>query len=220
MLWERLVTPGHVLTARLKRIMIPFAVAGALFAVYGTFLTSLRPFPSHSRSTIAGVQQRIAGLKAQISNIFSRPQPIRLKVADVQNLPAPNEIDLIDKAIRAALDKDGRLPDSIKFEQVSRKRFWGYDWPKDKVAVYRSDTDVAVGAIVDRPRPRETNQRSFVDQPASDALRWLAIYKKTQKGWNPVDLRIQGFYLSSEMEAVAPNDIPETLRILLKLPEL
>lgn len=214
MLWQELVTDGHVRAARLRRRRGPIIVVAIAAVLAGLVVASFIP-PTYGAYMVRGEANGLLdAIKGLINTRLERARPLQLKVAEINSLVPAAELGSVAAEIAKGLAANGRLPDDLKYETVSLSRFWEFSWPLDRLIVANTEGYVVVGGVVARP----CENADSVNDSRSDALRWIAIYRRTDRGWLPASLKIAGSCAVNGVPTVIPDRVAETLRVLLDVP--
>jgi hypothetical protein len=217
MLWEQLVTDGHVRAARLRRIGPAFLLVAAILLCLGVGAL-LRPprleIGLYARNVL---NNRVGALRQAVAQRLAQIAPLSLSPEEIKALPPTSALSDVLKRLRDSLKADPpalsapftALPDSAKF--------WSGEWPRGQIAYLESGDLKAFGAIV-VPKPDNTN--AYYQPPPTQPVRWLAIFRKTPNGWEDVALQGSGFVVPPG-ESVAPaQNLLLSLGTLMKLPEV
>ena len=207
MLWEHLVTEGHVRAARLRRVSPAFlALSALLVALSGMYAIYQPPVSVALASPDLLMSQRKQQLIQEVQARFLKAPLLSVSSADLQEFPPEDQLPAVLKALKDSLQSTGSLPSTFPITAAKDPdAFWSWDWPyKSVVSLDRGDLR-AFGAVVASTPPNG----------ASRPVRWLAIFRKTSSGWNDVDVRANGFVILKDEPQVSPSDIPVSLNELM-----
>ena len=206
MLWESLVTEGHVRAARLRRLQ-PWLIALGLILIWlGIWIARSGPSIGANASFMQSLQQRLQDLRMHADRTAgSLPQPV-VPPAEMKRLPPARELAAMLVAVRRSLVDSNDLPeDDIDFKEVDVDEFWKGAWPLETV-VYSEDDDTYVfGAIVNLgneqyPRP----------------ARWLGAAKRMKNGWEVSTLAAgNGVNAVENVPTAQPSQLALSLEDLL-----
>ncbi len=211
MLWEALVTDGHVRAARFRLIAIPLVILGLVCVVLaappgGLFFA---PFPTPALDELSqNFRERAA---EPVLQKFGQLQPVSVTPEQIKTLAPASELADVTSLILKSLRSTDALPKDIPIQDVPADAFWSFNWPATAI-VHVSKGDIhAFGAIVTPPADQ---------QSPYPAVRWLAIFKKQDGKWQNVAVTWgDTFFVPPGTVQVPPNQIPVTLRSLMNLPE-
>lgn len=205
MLWESLVSDGHVRSARLRRLQPWVLAAGLLLIWLGAWVASLAPGTRHETSVLAILQQRIAKVQTRADAAMAAlPRPA-LTPADLAALPPFAEVDEVIQATLQSLDKSGDLPsDTFDFVETDREALWKGEWRSEKLHYLRSGDLIVVAAHVNVGNAARA-------QPS----RWMGAFRKFGDKWQYCSLAGPGLYLPRQHQTVRPRDLPLSLSPVL-----
>lgn len=203
MLWELLVTDGHVRAARLRRAQ-PWVIAlGLLLLWVGLWIVHKGPEIRTAASVPALVQERLAQAQLAATAPFALLQSAQVSAADLQRLPNATELPELIETIRRSLQDHDRLPRSeIDFVELKPAAFFAGAWEPEQVAYVNSGNSYLFGARVHRGSATSP-------QPA----RWIGIMKRLGGEWQYAT--VAGSTGPSNLPTVAPNAIALTLEPLV-----
>src|SRR5262245_16573039 len=209
MLWETLVTDGHVRAARLRRIQ-PWLIALGLILIWlGIWIARSGPDIRPSTSFLGVLQERAAKLQQHATRTFSQLPRLQMQPEQAKALPPVTELTELVAAIRKSLTDDNDLPtDDVDFAEMKVDDFWRGDWASEKVAYLESGDAYLFGANVQAGNPN-----------FPQTGRWMGIAKKLDDGrWDYVTLAGNGFAGVANTQVVAPQQIALTLEPFLPEP--
>jgi hypothetical protein len=197
-LYERLVTPGHVLSARL-RVALPIFVRTTLltFAVSGAaavYMLAASAGGDLDRAAVPAFESQRAVRVAEARATW-RMQPVNLSASEIESVVQIGEAEDALKFIRDSL-KGG----SLKFENSMMVRISGADfaqgkWRPGKVAVVETGEIVAIGM--------------YVRDQFGRVLRWAVIARKFGNEFRIAEMFAPGFF-ALERTLVSPDTHPDT----------
>lgn len=178
MLWESLVTEGHVRAARVRRMQPWVIVLGLLLIWGGIWIARRGPDVRPPTSFISILQERAAKLQQRAQAAVDSLPQLNLSPAAVRSLPPQSELGELVAAIRQSLSADDELPATdVDFKEMKPEEFWRGEWPSEQVAYIEDDDTYVFGANV------------FVGSPAyPQPVRWIGVMKKAEKDWQYVTL--------------------------------
>lgn len=210
MLWEQLVTEGHVRAARLRAAqpaLISLAVLLCIIGGYGTL--RINP-PDAALNELSSSSETIQVQKQQINSFFSNLPDISLDANDTINLAPAYEIERTIKLITDSLNGNGKLPEVLPFQKLNKKEFWGMDWPAQNLHYYKKGKIILVGAVLSDER-----QISAIRQKRP-AIRWVGVFRKDKGKWSAYSLRFpDAFILGGKADTIKPSDFPVTFSRLI-----
>ncbi len=212
MLWELLVTEGHVRAARL-RYLAPFGIlAGIFLLAAGWYVLSTAP---SSQGFYSGsdfiLRQRADQVRQPVLNAFAQVPTLYIAADQVKQLTPEGALPDVLKAVSDGMARGSLSADLSVKEAKSAAEFWSWDWPHDKlISLDRGDLR-AFGAVV--------FSHGQAGQSIPGPIRWLAIFRKFPAGWDNVAVQANGFTTPPGEKTAAPADIPVSLRTLMGMPE-
>jgi hypothetical protein len=237
--WEFLVTDGHVLGARLRRIA-PWLIGTGIFLILAAVLLPTTGQSSPWEWTFAFSsshieEQRAAYMQPVIERLEKTPTQEftyqqRIDLAPVEEIPAAIE------AILQSLKSGGGLySPKLYLKEIPSSTFWSWEWtPQEQSAdapveaphpnsdgkipnyIYvakGSEETYALGAFARREIEYSNGGKD------TKAVRWVAIVRKFPDGWKLVSLNWGDFYLATSGSSATLSEIPTSLRLALNLPE-
>lgn len=197
-LYEKLVTPGHVLSARL-RVALPTIVRGTLLTFVCSTAAAVYLFVSAPGTDLdarapAFESQRAA--RVSEARAAWRISPAELTASEIESVVQLAETkDALD-FIRDAL-KGG----SLKFDAAMMVRISGADfatgkWRPGKIAVVETDEIVAFGM--------------YVRDQFGRVLRWSVIARKFGDEFKIAEAFFPGGFFALERNFVSPDTHPDT----------
>ncbi len=206
--WERLLTEGEVRGARLRRVSKVLLPVSLILTMVGGLLVFSAGRPAIQTSP----QQIIAGRVSELQKSVLQPLAalstgLRLTAEELEGTPPAEEIPDLVEIVLSGLQVDGRVPASIRAEEVDPLAFFSASWPVGRLVFVRAaDEDlVAVGGIV---HMSEGNGRRF-------ARRWVGIFRRSGAEWKAYSLDFPGLFRPDEVTVVEPTDIPVSLNRLM-----
>lgn len=205
MLWESLVSEGHVRSVRLRRLQPWILGAGLLLIWLGIWVASLAPPVRSDSSVLSILQQRVAKARARAEAALAGVPRPALGPAESASLPPYAELpELIDTTLQS-LERSGALPtDTLDFVETERASFWKGQWVVERVHYAKSGDFVLVAGYVNvgtatRPQP----------------ARWMGAFKKFGDKWQYGSLAGGGLYAPRPYPALRAGDLSLSMAPLL-----
>ena len=213
MLWEQLVTDGHVRAAQLRKVTRPLIVVA--FLLFALAVIGMVAFPIGGfefANPGFGLNQKVADFKTEIAKSFAEAPRLNLSSADLKLIPPADQLPAVLKVIREGFHPDGTFSTPKLTPAVAKTAddLWSWKWPLGKV-LYVDDGDVRAFAAIVGP--------STAGLDSGYPARWLAIFRKTAKGWSDAAIQWNGFVVPEGERAVTPYEVPASLHALLAAPE-
>lgn len=215
MLWEKLITDGHVRAARFRLVAIPFFIIG-LILLYFSLPKAIEAFKSSPHLNSLRPKQADINIRLHrpvIAKLQAIP-PLSITQAEFQNIAPAEELSTVTKLIVDRLNSSASLPKDLPLRQLPPEDFWSAQWPVTEISYTSTENAYAFGAVVRVTLPAAAGQRERIV-----ARRWIAIFHRTDKTWSTATLRLPDFYTPSASEVVQPERIPVTLRSLMNIEE-
>jgi hypothetical protein len=197
LIWELLVTDGHVRAARLLRLQLWLVALALVLLWLGIMVVHLAPAIQPKTSVAARVQERLTELQARAAAAFTaltrvQPQPDR-----VDRLPPVDEIPQVVQALLGSLSADDKLPaDNVTFTKVDRDAFWSGKWPTEQVSYLKSGGTYLFAAYA-HVGPSGSTQ----------AVRWMGAARNFGGKWQYASLGGPGLYTPPGVPSTAPQAI-------------
>jgi hypothetical protein len=213
MLWELLVTDGHVRAARLRRIQPWIIVFGIVLMWLGIVIIRMGPDLQTGTSAPVKLQERLLHLQQQADFTFRKIPPLNLAADAQKTLPPAKEVAEVIAATLTSLNQSGDLPDDVKFkESADADAFWKGDWGTEQVQYLRASDNLLVGGNV-------STGSSAYPQPA----RWVGLFHrgenaKGEKHWVYASLAFGTLFAPREQPYVQPQQVMLSLRPFLPEP--
>lgn len=200
LLWEALVTPGHVLAARLRWIEPKLFALGIALIIAGLSarLAYFSLFPPIDWDNPIAAAIRFE--KAPVADAFAHIPPLVIRPGDEGRIPPGSQVDEVVTDALAELNRRDRLPSRFIVKAVTPESFWRKPWPINTLVV-TSGSSVKLVAGVVTPRARYEGT----------ALRWVGVFRKIGHRWAFVSLDDAPFVRLDGRPAVHAEDIPVTL---------
>lgn len=208
MLWEQMVTDGHVRAARLRRVQ-PWIIALGLVLLWaGMWVVHAGPQIRPSASLVALLQERLAQAQQRSSEPFARLPPLAPGRAELERLPSAGELPELVETIRRSLNDSGRLPTKdVDFTELTPESFFGGPWEPEHVLYLKSGNSYLLGAQVHRGSAASP-------QP----VRWIGVMKRLGGQWQYATVLAGGSGGLANLPSVAPQNIALTLQPFLPPP--
>lgn len=205
LLWEQLVSEGHVRAARIRRLQPWIIVLGVLLIGAGIKIARLGP-AIRPASTVAGrIEQRLSYIQSATTGAFTRltRAPIHPQHPDL--LPPITEIpQVVQTLLKSLNDTDGLAFDTVTLKKVRLAAFWSGDWPTEQLDYMKSSGFYLVAA-----------QAHAGSSNYPQSVRWIGAFKKVGGKWQYATLAWPGLYVPPGYPSVAPQSLPLSLRGLL-----
>ncbi|MBX3607304.1 MAG: hypothetical protein KF788_18635 [Piscinibacter sp.] len=205
MLWESLVSDGHVRAARLRRLQPWFVGSGLLLIWVGAWVASLAPGTRPEASVASIVQQRLAKAQTRAEAAVTPLQRPTLGASELAALPPVAELSEVIDAVLHSLDRSGELPtDTFTFTETERDALWKGDWHSEQLHYLKAGDLYVVAANVNVGQPTR-----------AQAARWIGVFKKFGDKWQYGSLQGPGLYQPRPYPSLRARDIPLSLAPLL-----
>jgi hypothetical protein len=205
LLWELLVTDGHVRAARLRRVQ-PWIIASALLCVWGgIWVARLAPALQPQTSVALRIQQRLTQIQAREALAFTVLSRAPLRPDQPDRLAPVSQIPEVVRALLGSLNDSGSLPDkSVKLGELDADAFWAGSWPTEQVSYVKSGATYLLGAYA------HVGPSTSV-QP----VRWLGALKRINGKWQYASLGGAGTYVPPGLPSTSPQSISLSLEPFL-----
>jgi len=182
MLWESLVTDGHVRAARLRRLQ-PWLIALGLILIWiGLWIARAGPQIGANTSFQQILQQRVMDARMHADNTLNSLPRLAMQTPEAKSLPPVRELEEVIETIRKSLNESNDLPeDDIDFKELDDEDFWKGDWGTERIVYMKDGNTYLVGANVN------TGNENY-PQPA----RWLGAFKQVKSAWEYTTLAANG----------------------------
>ena len=218
MIWEMLVTDGHVRAARLRRLQPWIIALGIVLIWLGFWIVRQGPDLAPGVPAQAKIQERLMELVRQVDFTIQKLPQAQVTPEAAKQLPPAKEVAEVVAAITKSLNESGDLPEKdITFvEAKNEEAFWKGDWGTEQVTYLRDGPNVLVGGLVSVGSPS-------YPQPA----RWLGLFhrgeiasgaKKGDKAWAYASLAFGNVFAPRELAYVSPPQVPISLEPFLLAP--
>lgn len=196
-LYEKIVTPGHVLSSRL-RVALPTIVRGTLLTFVCSTAAAVYMFVS---APGADLDARAPAFESQRAARVSearaawRIAPAELTAAEIETVVQINETKDALEFVRDSL-KGGSLKfDAEMMVRISGNDFAAGKWRPGKIAVVEAGEIVAFGM--------------FVRDQFGRTLRWAVVARKFGSEFRIAEMFAPGFF-ALERTLVSPDSHPDT----------
>ena len=182
MLWELLVTDGHVRAARFRFVAIPLVILGIICVRLaappgGLVFRAIHP------PRIAGLdrefQQRAA---APVLERFRKLTPLSLTPEAIKQLAPTSELQEVTTDILKSLEKSSAPPASLPIKDISPEDFWKFAWSPTDIVHFKKDNLHVFGAVAAQPGGYQ-------------AVRWLTIFRQDAGTWSHVEINYQNEFI-------------------------
>ena len=210
MLWEQLVTDGHVRAARLRRLQPWILISGLALIWIGARVAGLAPVVRPTASIAGIVQEKASALHRQAVSAFGTIPRSVLSKEDAGKLPPVSEVVELIRAIQKSLDASSDLDEhAIHFKELGTDDLWKGNWGVAQAGYLKSGDFYLVVANV--AAGSEANP-----QP----MRWVGAFREFDGKWQYVTLAGPGFFQPPGFPAVRADGLALSLRSWLPdLPE-
>lgn len=205
LLWELLVTDGHVRAARLRRIQ-PWLIAAGLLCIWaGFWVAHLAPTLQPQTSVAMRIQQRLAEIQAREAVAFTTLSRAPVRPDQPERLAPVSQIPQVVQALLSSLNDSGGLPEqAVKLGKLDADAFWTGNWPTEQVSYVKSGRTYLLGAYA------HVGPSTSV-QP----VRWLGVLKNIAGKWQYASLGGVGTYLPAGVPSTSPQSISLSLEPFL-----
>ena|SRR5438105_4653336 len=205
LLWESLVSDGHVRAARLRRVQ-PWVVGlGVLLLWLGFWIASRAPTVRTDASAASSLQERMVKAHTRANAALAAVPRLSPTASVAGSLPPLSEVAGVIADTLQSLDKSGGLPmATFDFVETDRQAIWKGDWTAERVHYVRDGDVMLVAATVNAGSAARV-------QP----MRWMGAFKKFGNRWQYTSLAGAGFFAPREYPAVQPAQIAQSLAPLL-----
>jgi hypothetical protein len=205
LLWEKLVTDGHVRAARLRWIEPWLIGLGVVFILGGIYMLALIPprtaLYGRDEGLVSGVASVQAGAIAALADLPS----VRVPPDQMKNLVPASQISQVVTSIMDGLNATGDLPaDKLTMKVVDADTFWRQPWSFSHLNVTLGPNTTLVGAVVNEGT-----------QDSPQLARWLGVFNRREDGWKAISIVAPGFYVDSTIHSTTIEQIPLTLQSVL-----
>jgi hypothetical protein len=213
MLWEMLVTDGHVRSARLRRVQPWIIALGIVLLWLGIIIIRMGPDLQTGTSAAGKLQERLMKLQEQAEFTFRKLPPLTMPADAQKSLPPAKEVAEVVSATLTTLNQSADLPDDVKFKEAAdAEAFWKGDWGTEQIAYLRDGDNVLVGGNVSMGSPA-------YPQPS----RWIGMFHrgentKGEKHWMYASVVAGSQFAPRELQYVQPQQIALSLRPFLLEP--
>lgn len=214
MLWELLVTDGHVRAARLRRLQPWIIALGIILLWVGFVIVQLGPDLAPGMPAEAKLQERVGKLQQHAETTFQKIPPLTLSADAQKSLPPAKEIAELVTAITRSLNETGDLPeDELKFAEFEEvEDVWKGDWGLEKLNYARDGDNLLVAGNVSVGTPA-------YPQPS----RWMGLFHRGANlagddVWVYVSIISGNLFAPRELAYVSPSEVPLSLQAFLPEP--
>lgn len=231
MLWEQLVTDGHVRARRLRRLQPWLIALGFVLIWAGVLVIQLGPVPAAEVSAAEIVGQRLAGLRSHAASQVAQLPPLDVDEAEASALLRRDELAAFVGAVQAQLAENGRLPEAwrpdppappatgeatedaevverpgvILREPGRREDLFNATWASGEVLFQRNRRTVVLAGLVNVGSPQSARP-----------MRWMVMYRRIDGEWSHALLQAQNLFASvPEVPAIPLSAVVMPLRPFL-----
>jgi hypothetical protein len=205
MLWEQLVTDGHVRAARLRRLQPWIIALGLVMLWVGIFISQLAPKIQPQSSVASRIQERLAQSQQRAAAAFTQLSQVPQHVDKPESLPPASEIPDVVKAMLQSLSSDNKLPtDSLTVQEAKRDAFWSADWGTERVNYLRSGDTYLFGAYA-----------HLGSSAAPQPVRWVGAFTRTSGKWLYASIAGPSLYVPPGLPGTRPEAVSLTLASFL-----
>jgi hypothetical protein len=201
MLWEYLVTDGHVRSTRLRRLQPWIIALGIILVQLGLIIIRLAPLIRPEESVAAILLKRVSVAQSRANIAFKGLAQPSFAPEDLASLPPAKEVaEVIDATLRSLQQTDTLPDDLINFVEMEPETLWKGDWGIERVNHVKSGDMYLLAANLNsgsesRPKP----------------VRWVGIFKKLNGTWQYTSIAVSGMYVPQKFLQVEPSAIPIAL---------
>ena len=206
LLWELLVTDGHVRAARLRRLQPWIVALGVILLWGGIWIARLGPSIQPKTSVATRVQERLAQIQTRASAAFTGLARVPVHPDKPDRLPAITEIPEVVQTLLTSLNNSGKLPDdgNLTFTKVDEEAFWAGAWPTEQISYLKSGDKYLVAAYA-HVGPSTSQQ----------AVRWVGAVKNIDGKWQYASIGWSGLYQPPGLASTSPQAIGLSLDTFL-----
>jgi hypothetical protein len=205
LLWEQLVSEGHVRAARIRRLQPWMIVLGMLLIGLGIKIVGLAPAIQPGSTVTARIEQRLSRIQAAAGAAFTRLTGTPLRPQHPDRLPPVDEIPQVVQTLLESLNGSNKLAfGAVTLESVRPAVFWSGEWPTERLEYLKASGLYLVAAEA------HTGSSAY-PQP----VRWIGVFKKIGSQWQYVTLAWPGLYAPPGYPSVSPQSLPLSLRGVL-----
>jgi hypothetical protein len=206
--WELLVTDGHVRAARVRRLRPRLIAASAVLLLAGWWLLEVADPPKAENDRASVLTEAVERNRLPATIAFGGLPAPRVGISRLKELPLADTLPAMQGRILTELDRADRVPTDLKIREVDPSVFWRVPWKAGEMVTTGNRGARLVGGLVNAGNP---------DFPI--AARWLAAFREQDDRWTAVTIQGPDFVEPPGTPAVAIEEIPITLRPLLKTKE-
>lgn len=213
MLWELLVTDGHVRAARLRRLQPWIIALGVILLWLGVVIMRLGPDLQQGSSAAMKLQERLMHLQQHAESTFQKIPPLSLSADALTSLPSAREVAEVVASITKSLNASGDLPEAeIKFKEADEATFWNGDWGTEQLQYLRDGDNILVAGNVSTGAPNYPQ-----------GARWLGLFHrgenvKGDKQWVYASLVSGNVFAPREYPYFSPGQVALSLSGFLPEP--
>jgi hypothetical protein len=200
MLWEQLVTDGHVRAARLRRVQPWIIIFGLILLWAGIIISELGPKIQPQSSVAQRIQERLAQHQLKAAAAFTQLAQVPQRVDKPDSLPPVSEIPQVIKATLESLNGQNKLPAEPPFEEIKRAEFWSAQWGTERVYYMKSGGTYLVGAYA-----------HVGSSTSPQPVRWVGAFSKASGSWLYTSIGGPGLYVPPGAPSTGPTAISLTL---------
>jgi hypothetical protein len=217
LLWELLVTEGHVRSARFRFLAVPLVCIGIFLIWFSAPIMGLEfePGPAPDIYDLAN-SSYASQADAPVLQVFQGIQPLNTLTTDqINSLPPSSQLQQVAQDIEQGLNSHDQAPTNLPIKDIPEAQFWAFNWPLTSISRLVVAPDLQIFGAVVTPAAQTSSY---------PAVRWLAIFRKIGGTWHEADIAYPDanpsddlFYSPSSSGGITQDQIPVTLRRAMNL---
>lgn len=196
--WEKIVTDGHVMAARIRSLTPRAGLIASLLMLLGAITVMYAYTMAPPKSDLAKRNGPALEYLNKAEEVVDAMQAQAFNEQDIESIPPYAEVDKVVETITKALDSDNEMPSTLSkvLQVVTVKDFFGGKWPLGKIVYVRKDNDIFIGAWISAyNRPR----------------RWMSLFKKFDNKWEAVAIDCANRFSPKTQTVVRPSMVAKTI---------